>query len=67
MASTPIPVTPLRAAMDLDAPLPLYAPMPPTPIGVMIVHHPPTPPVEAHDLWCTCSPCLAAQDKLYGT
>ena len=67
MASTPVPDSPLHAAMDLDAPLPLYAPMPPTPPGVTIVHRPPTPPVEAHDSWCACSPCLTAQDELYGT
>ena len=67
VSSTPIPDSPLRAAMDLDAPTPLYAPMPPTPLGVSIVHRPPTPPMEAHDLWCACSPCLAAQCELYGT
>ena len=67
MASTPVPDSPLRIAMDLDAPVPLYAPMPPTPPGVTIVHRPPSPPVEAHDSWCACSPCLAAQDELYGT
>ena len=53
--------------MDLDAPVPLYAPMPSTPVGVTMIHRPPTPPVETHDSWCACSPCLAAQDKLYGT
>ena len=67
LAPTPVPDSPLRVAMDLDAPPPLYAPLPPTPLGVTIVHQPPTPPVEAHDSWCACSPCLAAQDELYGT
>ena len=67
MASTPIPDSPLRVAMDLDAPVPLYAPMPPTPLGVSVVHRPPTPPVEAHDSWCACSPCLVTQSELYGT
>ena len=67
MTSTPIPDSPLRVAMDLDAPIPLYAPMPPTPPGISIIHRPPTPPLEAHDSWCACSPCLAAQDELYGT
>ena len=67
MASTPVPDSPLRVAMDIDAPLPLYAPKPPTPLGVTVIHRPPTPPIEAHDSWCACSPCLAAQDELYGT
>ena len=67
MTSTPVPDSPLCVAMDLDAPVPLYAPMPPTPPGVSIVHRPPTPPVDSHDSWCACSPCLAAQDELYGT
>ena len=67
LAPTPIPDSPLRLAMDLDAPLPLYAPMPATPIGVTIVHRPPTPPVVTHDSWCACSPCLTAQNELYST
>ena len=67
LTSTPVPDSPLRVAMDLDAPAPLYAPMPPTPPGVSIIHRPPTPPVETHDSWCACSPCLAAQEELYGT
>ena len=67
VASTPVPGSPLRVAMDLDAPVPVYAPMPPTPLGITVVHRPPTPPIEAHDSWCACSPCLAAQDELYGT
>ena len=66
-ASTLIPDSPLRIAMDLDAPAPTYAPMPTTPLGMTIIHCPPTPPMETHDSWCTCSPCLAAQDELYGT
>ena len=67
MASSPVPDSPLRVAMDLDAPVPLYAPMPPTPPGVSIVHRPPSPPMEYHDSWCACSPCLAAQVEIYGT
>ena len=67
MASTPVPDSPLRAAMDLDAPIPQYASMPSTPLGVTVIHRPPTPPVETHDSWCACSPCLAAQIELYGT
>ena len=67
MAPTPIPDSPLRIAMDLDTPVPLYAPMPSTPLSVTVVHQPPMPPVETHDSWCACSPCLAAQDELYGT
>ena len=61
-----IPDSPLRFAMDLDAPTPLFAPMPATPPGVTVLHRPPTPPIEAHDSWCACSPCLAAQAELYG-
>ena len=67
MASTPVPDSPLRVAMDLDAPVPLYAPMPPTPPGVIIIHRPPSPPVESHESWCACSPCLTAQNEIYGT
>ena len=67
IAPTLVPDSPLHAAMGLDAPAPLYAPMPATPVGVTVIHHPPTPPVETHDSWCACSPCLAAQDELYGT
>ena len=67
MASTPIPDSPLCAAMDLNVPTPVYVSMPATPMGMTIIHHPPTPPVETHDLWCACSPCLAAQDELYST
>ena len=54
-------------AMGLDAPTPSYIPMPATPLGMTVIHHPPTPPVETHDTWCACSPCLATQDILYGT
>ena len=67
MATTPIPDSPLRMAMDLDTPAPVYMPMPDTPLGVTIIHRPPTPPIEAHDSWCACSPCLVAQDELYRT
>ena len=67
LASTPIPDSPLREAMDLDAPAPSYAPMPATPAGVSILHHPPMPLIETHDSWCACSPCLAAQTELYGS
>ena len=65
--STPIPDSPLHVAMDLDIPAPMYAPLPATPEGVTIIHCPPTPPLETHDSWCACSPCLAAQDELYSS